>query len=157
MARPYAHQRLTISDWTYMVRAVMITKPEPDFLPNASSNASFMACRRVTSYKIKTTEYFFFREKKVPASNQYFQLSEWRMTVPQLSIIIIYNSTWSTLIQQIRIKLSGDNLTQKTQRKDPFTSLHKIKANLPFWEEFEIFRNGTLSLGHLDKVHQPTY
>jgi len=52
-------------------------------------------------------------------------------TVPQMSIIIIYNSTWSILIQLIRIKLSGDNLTYKTQKKDTFTSLHKIKANLP--------------------------
>jgi len=34
---------------------------------------------------------------------------EW--TVPQMSIIIMYNSTWSILIQKIRIKLSGDNLT----------------------------------------------
>jgi len=34
---------------------------------------------------------------------------EW--TVPQLSIMIIYNSTWSILIQLIRIILSGDNLT----------------------------------------------
>ena len=67
-------------------------------------------------------------------------------TVPQLSIMIIYNSTWSILIQQIRIILSGDNLTQKTQKKEPFTSLHKIKANLPHWAEFEILRNGALSL-----------
>ena len=64
-------------------------------------------------------------------------------TVPQLSIMIIYNSTWSILIQQIRIILSCDNLTQKIQKKDPFTSLHKIKANLPHWAEFEILRNGT--------------
>ena len=64
-------------------------------------------------------------------------------TVPQLSIMIIYNSTWSILIQQIRI-LSVDNLTQKTQKKDPFTSLHKIKASLPHWAEFEILRNGAL-------------
>ena len=63
-------------------------------------------------------------------------------TVPQLSIMIIYNSTWSVSIQQIRIKLSGDNLTQKTQKKDPFTSLHKIKVNLPLWAEFKILRNG---------------
>jgi len=40
--------------------------------------------------------------------------------------------------------LSGDNLTKKTH-KDPFTSLHKIKANLPHWAEFEILRNGALS------------
>ena len=47
------------------------------------------------------------------------KLFKW--TVPQLSIIIIYNSTWSILIKQItgRIILSGDNLTQKTQRKTP--------------------------------------
>jgi len=36
-------------------------------------------------------------------------LRQW--TVPQLSIMIIYNSTWSILIQKIRIILSGDNLT----------------------------------------------
>ena len=69
--------------------------------------------------------------------------SQW--TVPQLSIMIIYNCTWSILIQQIRIILSGDNMTQKTQKKDPFTSLHKIKANLPHWAEFEILRNGAYS------------
>ena len=34
-----------------------------------------------------------------------------RWTIPQMSIIIIYNITWSILIQWIRIKLSGDNLT----------------------------------------------
>jgi len=61
-----------------------------------------------------------------------------------MSIIIIYNSTWSILIQWIRIKLSGDNLTYKTQKKDPFTSLHKIKANLQHWAKFEILRNGEL-------------
>jgi len=32
-------------------------------------------------------------------------------TVPQLSIMIIYNSTWSFLIQWIMDILSGDNLT----------------------------------------------
>ena len=45
----------------------------------------------------------------------------WQWTVPQLSIVIIYNSTWSILIQKIRIILSGDNLTQKTLKEDPFT------------------------------------
>ena len=32
-------------------------------------------------------------------------------TIPQMSIIFIYNSTWSILIQKIRIILSGDDLT----------------------------------------------
>jgi len=32
-------------------------------------------------------------------------------TVPQLSIMVIYNSTWSVLIQWIMFILSGDNLT----------------------------------------------
>ena len=32
-------------------------------------------------------------------------------TVPQLSFMIIYYSTWSILIQWIRAILSGDNLT----------------------------------------------
>jgi len=32
-------------------------------------------------------------------------------TVPQLSIMIIYNSAWSILFQWIRDILSGDNLT----------------------------------------------
>jgi len=59
-----------------------------------------------------------------------------------MSIIIIFNSTRSILIQYIRIKLSGDNQTLKTQKKDPFASLHEIKANLPHWAEFEILRNG---------------
>ena len=40
--------------------------------------------------------------------------------------------------------MSGDNLTYKTQKKDPFTSLHKIKENLPRWAELEILRNGAL-------------
>ena len=41
-------------------------------------------------------------------------------TVPQLSIMIIYNCAWSVLIQQIRIILSSDNLTQKKQKKAYF-------------------------------------
>ena len=49
---------------------------------------------------------------------------EW--TVPQLSVMIIYNCTWSILIQQIRITLLRDNLTQKTQNKDLFTRSKKI-------------------------------
>ena len=40
----------------------------------------------------------------------YIDLFLWQWTVPQMSIIIIYNSTWSILIQYIRIELSGDNL-----------------------------------------------
>ena len=34
-----------------------------------------------------------------------------KWTVPQLPIMIIYKSTWSILIQYIRIIVSGDNLT----------------------------------------------
>ena len=45
-------------------------------------------------------------------------LYQW--TVPQLSIMIIYNCTWSILIQQIRILLSADNLNQKIQKKAYF-------------------------------------
>ena len=41
-------------------------------------------------------------------------------TVPKLSIMIIYNCTWSILIQQIRIILSTDNMTQKIQKKAYF-------------------------------------
>jgi len=37
-------------------------------------------------------------------------------TVLQLSVMIIYNSTWSILIQWIRDILSGDNLTYKRKR-----------------------------------------
>jgi len=43
------------------------------------------------------------------------------------------------------IILSGDNLTQKTQKKDTYTSLHKIKANKPHRADFEILRNGAWS------------
>ena len=32
-------------------------------------------------------------------------------TVPQLSIMIVYNSTWSILIHWIKVKLPGNNLT----------------------------------------------
>ena len=58
--------------------------------------------------------------------------------------MIISNSTWSISIQLIWIILSGDNLTKKTKKKDPFTSIHKIEANLPHQAEFEILRNGAL-------------
>jgi len=61
-------------------------------------------------------------------------------TVPQMSIIIIYNSTWSILIHLDYIVRWQSDL--KTQKKDPFTSLHKIKANLPHWAEFDFLRNG---------------
>jgi len=36
---------------------------------------------------------------------------EAQWTVPQLSIMIIYNITWSILIQQISIIVPGDSLT----------------------------------------------
>jgi len=35
---------------------------------------------------------------------------------PLMSILIIYNSTWSILIQWIRVILSGDNLTLQIQK-----------------------------------------
>ena len=41
--------------------------------------------------------------------------------------------------------MSGDNLTEKTQKKDPFTSLHMIKENLVHWAELEIVWNGDKS------------
>ena len=43
--------------------------------------------------------------------------------------------------------MSGDNLTYKAQKKDPFTSFYKIKANLPLWAEFDILPNGALESG----------
>ena len=43
--------------------------------------------------------------------------------------------------------MAGDNLTWKTQKKDPFTSFDKIKENLPQWAELQLLRNGAL-LGH---------
>ena len=48
------------------------------------------------------------------------ELSFHQWTVPQLSIMIIYNCTWSMLIQWITVILSGDNLTQKLQKKAYF-------------------------------------
>jgi len=55
--------------------------------------------------------------------------------------------------------VNHDNLTVHVQflsnrlglycqvKKDLFTSLHKIKAIIPLWAEFEILRNGALSQG----------
>jgi len=43
------------------------------------------------------------------------------------------------------IILSGDNLTYKIQKEDPYTSLHKVKANVQHWADFEILWNGALS------------
>jgi len=40
---------------------------------------------------------------------QYKHRTLW--TVPQMSIFIIYNSTWSIVIQWIRVMNFGDNLT----------------------------------------------
>ena len=60
--------------------------------------------------------------------------SKW--TVKQLSIMIIYNSKWSIFIQYIRFILSGDYLTWKTQKKDPFTrskQIYHIGQSLKFW------------------------
>jgi len=37
-------------------------------------------------------------------------VSKW--TVPRVSIMIIYNSTWLILIQWILVQMSGDNLTK---------------------------------------------
>ena len=94
--------------------------------------------KRVYQNSVSLGRYISIRAVKIPLSRD--MTIQW--TVLQLSIMIIYNSTWPILIQQIRIILSGDNLTQKTQKKDPFTSLHKIKANLQHWTEFEVLRNG---------------
>ena len=49
------------------------------------------------------------RHETKPTSFGYFFMNF--CTVPQPSIMIIYNSTWSVVILQIRIILSGDNLT----------------------------------------------
>ena len=92
-----------------------------------------------------TYKYIWFQRKPESAmqrqnSKKILPCCQW--TVPQLSVMIIYNSTWFILIQQTRIILACDNLTQKTQKKDPFKNLHKIKANLPHWAKFEILRNG---------------
>ena len=82
----------------------------------------------------------------LPYHAQFLHAAHWLLeTDPHLSIMSIYNSTWSILIQYIRIILSSDNLTQKTQKKDLFTSLHKIKENLPHWAELKILRNGAWS------------
>jgi len=42
---------------------------------------------------------------------KYRAMSDIQWTVPQLSIMIIYYSTWSIFIQWIRVIMSGDNLT----------------------------------------------
>jgi len=39
------------------------------------------------------------------------------------------------------------------QKKDPFTSPHNIKANLPHWAEFEILRNGALKKKHFFAIY----
>jgi len=41
----------------------------------------------------------------------FFTKASAQRTDPQLSIMVIYNNTWSILIQRIRVILSGDNLT----------------------------------------------
>jgi len=43
------------------------------------------------------------------------------------------------------IIMSGDNLTLKTQERP----LHKIKANLPHWAEFEIMRSSAFYKLHV--------
>ena len=43
--------------------------------------------------------------------NENFKRYATQRTVPQLSIMVIHNSTWSILIQWIMIILSDDNLT----------------------------------------------
>ena len=41
----------------------------------------------------------------------------------------------------------------RKHKKDPITSLHKIKANLPHWTEFEILRNGASCEGSFHIAH----
>ena len=64
-------------------------------------------------------------------------------TDPQQPIMIIYISTWSILIQKIRIILSGDNLTLKHKRKTPSQSFTRPK---------KIYRFGR-SLKYCGNVH----
>ena len=40
----------------------------------------------------------------------------------------------------------------RKHKKDPFTSLHKIKANLAHWAEFEILRCKKRCIGYLSRV-----
>ena len=54
-------------------------------------------------------------------------------TVPQLSIMIIYNRTWSILIEQFRIILSGDNLTYTFRKhKRRSRQIYRIGRSLKF-------------------------
>jgi len=55
------------------------------------------------------------------------------------------------------IILSGDNHTWNTQIKDPFTSLHKIKENLPHWVELKILWNGAFVAKHTVKCFSNLY
>jgi len=53
-------------------------------------------------------------------------LSVRQWTVPQLSIMVIYNGSWSKLIQWIMVMLPGDNLTYKLQKKPYFLFVMKL-------------------------------
>ena len=56
------------------------------------------------------TSFAWFLRKQRPLKSQLWGTTD-QWTVPQLSIMIIYNSAWSILIQWIRDILSGNNLT----------------------------------------------
>jgi len=64
-----------------------------------------------------------------------------KWTVSQLSIMIIYNSIWSILIQWIRVMIvrwQSDLLnTKEIAVPDSDQPYHKIKENIPHWEELE--------------------
>ena len=83
--------------------------------------------------------HYYLSQATDPFKSVSRKLQEW--TVPQLSIMIIYNCTQSILIQQIRMILSADNLAQKIQKKAYFLFviilITRSKKNLPLGEELQ--------------------
>jgi len=72
---------------------------------------------------------------------------------PLMSILIIYNSTWSILIQWIRVILSGDNLTLQIQKAYFLFVINQITRTKKNTESGDIkdLRNYALSNCFLDK------
>ena len=103
---------------------------------NSSVSMAFLRHQRMFIFVVGIFNYIYI----FAPVNICNKTNELQWNVPQMSIIIIYNSTWSILIQQIRIKLSGNNLTQKHKRKTPsqaFTrskQINRIGRNLKFCE-----------------------
>jgi len=72
---------------------------------------SYIYCRIQSLCEIHYNKHMKETQRTADVSGNIYLEPGYEWTVPQLSVIIIFNRTLSILIQWIRVILSGDDLT----------------------------------------------